>query len=126
MRSFSETVTAYGSVAGNNTSAGVQIAGITSGFLPSGLYQIDVHSKCSAATSPALNDNMELRVDGVSHMRILHINGINTVAYTAKVPQTCYVRLNGNQGISVNYVNNFGAAETQTHDVVLNATKVAD
>lgn len=122
-----ETVNIFASVLGNNTSAGAAIATIPAGSLPSGLYAVEVTDTVSAAATPVLVNNVELRVGGVSRRRIFHVAAVyNSTAVPFGSPQRANVRVDGTQSISVNFVANFGAAETQTHDVLLQATKVRD
>lgn len=125
MRSFSETVSAYGSVLGNNTSANAEIVSVTVG--DAGLYKVDVYHKISAATTPTLLDNLEIRVGGTAKMRIQYVGAVsNSTALDLNSPLTVWLRAKEDEKISVNYRANFGATETQTHDVTLAVTKVAD
>lgn len=122
-----ETVAVNGIVTGNNTSAGVAVVTIPSGSLPAGLYKVDVVDVVTAAASPALVNNLELRVGATPRRKIYHFSAVqNSLAAPYGSPQSMNLRVDGTQAISVNFTANFGAAETQTHDILLMATKLRD
>lgn len=120
-----ESVTAYGSVTGNNTSANAVIATIAAGSLPAGKYKVEVYHFVSAAVSPALPDNAELRKGATVVAKIQHQAAVmNSAAYGYGPKMTVVMNLNGSTAISVNFTANFGAAETQTHNVQIVATRI--
>lgn len=120
-----ETVTAYGSVQGDNTAEGLEIAKIDASLLPAGKYRVSVSHFVSAASSPTTVDNVELQKDGVAIARIQHQSAVmNSTAYSYQPKIEVILEVDGNQDISVNFAANFGATETQTHNVQIFATKV--
>lgn len=121
---LSASVSAYGNVLGNNTSAGVAICTIAAGSLPRGLYRVQVYHYTSAAATPTLIDNVELRKGATSIARILHIQGIQSVAYSYTPKLDLQVDLDGSTALSVNFITNFGAAETQTQSALIVATRI--
>lgn len=121
-----QSVTAYGSVLGNNASAGAVIASIPSASLPAGKYRVEVYHYVSAAASPVLQDNVEVRKAATPLARIQHQAAVmNSTAYGYSPKMSLVVEVTGAQTISCNFIANFGAAETQTHNVQIVATKVA-
>lgn len=120
----SQSVSAYGSVLGNNTSAGAAIATIPSVSLPAGRYRVDVAHYILAAATPTLGDNVELRKGATPLVRLLHLPAaMNSQAYAFSPKVSVVADLDGLTALSVNFIANFGVSETQTHNVVLVATK---
>lgn len=121
-----DSVTGYGSVTGTNVTAGNVIASIASGSLPAGVYKIEVYAYISAAATPALSDNAELRAGSTVLGRISMLAAVATGAGMAAPRLTMYRRLDGRTGLTVNFNANYGAAETQTWNVQIVATRMGD
>lgn len=126
-QSFRESVFGYGSVQGTESAtADLEIASIPDASLPAGTYKVVVIHFVSAATSPSLVDNVELRKGGVALARVFHLAAVNnSTAYTFVPKLEVYVELDGATDLSLNFKANFGAGETQTHNAQIIATRVA-
>lgn len=120
------SVSAFAVVTGNNTSAGNAIATIAAGSLPAGMYQIDIYSQTPVITNPSIPDNVELRAGATSVVRVqLHIVAQNAPSTQPKTPLTVYRRLDGATALSLNFIANFAATETQEWHCTLVATRRA-
>lgn len=124
MSDIGSSVTGYGTLLGNNTSAGAQIANIAAANLPAGTYCIEVWGYIQAAASAALADNGELRAGSTPLGRILMFNAVAGTGTPLGPKLKVYKYLDGRTALSVNFVANFGAAETQTWNVQIVATRV--
>lgn len=124
---FEQSVSAYGSLQGTETAtANAVIATIPSASLPAGKYKVTVTHFVSAATSPSLVDNVNLRAGSTVLARVLHLAAVNnSTAYTFVPKLEVYVELDGSTALSINFIANFGAGESQTHNAQIIATKVA-
>lgn len=128
IKPYSETVSASGSLqATSSTTAGTAIAEIPAASLPSGLYLVKAYTWMSAATTPAAMDLLQIQRDTTAICKIQHQAAVvNSLAYDHKSGIEAFVRVNGNQKIGVGYNGPTTGSETQTHRVVVNATKVSD
>jgi hypothetical protein len=118
---------AVGSVTANNTTAGTVLCSIASASLPSGFYQIDVYTQVPTITNPSVSNLVEVRMDAVSLTRLIsHIVSQNSGAYQPKEVFTFYRRLDGTNGLSLNFAVNCAATETQAWLGQITATRIGN
>lgn len=121
-----DSVSAFGAMVGDNTAAGKPILTIPAGSLPAGMYQVDIYTQTPTITNPSISDNVELRAGANSVVRVqFHIVAQNAPSSQPKTPLTVYRRLDGATPLSLNFVANFAATETQDWHCTLVATRRA-
>lgn len=126
-KAYSESVSAFGALQGTNVTGTSAIATIPAASLPFGLYRVDVYSQVTTIANAATPSNAALFKGTTQLVRLIfHIVAQNSGAYQPKQPLSFNTRLDGNTALSVNFLGNFAATETQDWIVSIVATRIAD